>query len=296
MGGPSHNDPASTLLLSYAYEQVQAIMDWGRRARQDESDSVHGMRIATRRLSAALSTYRKLLDPGAVAHLRRELKWLAGALGPARDAQVMHTRLRRLLDEEPAELVIGPISLRVDEALEADFEAAQREVVSALGSDRYARLLDALATLLADPPLTPRASRPAHKTIPALVDKSRRRLRRAVEVTSGTEGPERDAALHEVRKCAKRLRYASEVATPIRPKRAVRLAHAAHDLQRILGDHHDSVVARDLLLGLGAEARRRGESDFTYGRLHALESDHAAESDARFLEAWKGFPTTSLSH
>ncbi len=164
----------------------------------------------------------------------------------------------------------------------------------ALEGDRFVRLIDALDGLLADPPLTPRAAKPAHKVLPRLLDKTGRRLHRAVEVATDTEGSERDTALHEVRKCAKRLRYAAEVATPIRPKRAVRLSEAAHDLQRILGAHHDSAVARDLLLRLAAEARRRGESDLTYGRLHALEEDAAAELDTMFLQAWVDPPKTAL--
>jgi CHAD domain-containing protein len=108
------------------------------------------------------------------------------------------------------------------------------------------------------------------------------------------EGAERDVALHEVRKCAKRLRYAAEAAAPIRPKRAAALTHAAHELQRILGDHHDGAVARDLLLELAADARRRGESDVTYLRLHASELRSAAESEAEFLQAWQDMPKMSL--
>jgi CHAD domain-containing protein len=294
MDDPSRKSPASILLMSYVDDQVQMIRQQEARVRQDEPDAVHKMRIAIRRLRATLATYRRLLDPDVVAHLREELKWLAGTSGPARDAQVMHERLAHLLAAQPAELVIGPVSQRVDDKLNADFAAGRHEALDALDSERHARLLDALDALVADPPLTPRASKPAHKTVPHLVAKAGKRLRHAVEVATTVEGAERDVALHEVRKCAKRLRYAAEVATPVRPKRAVKLTHAAHELQRTLGDHHDSAVARDLLLGLAAEAHRRGESDLTYGRLHALEQAQAAESETQFLQAWEDMPKTSL--
>lgn len=294
MDAPSRRSPASTLLLSYLDDQAQALRKQSRRVRHDESDSVHKMRIAIRRLRAVLATYRKLLDPEVAAHLRSELKWLAGASGRARDAEVLRERLIGLLDDQPADLVIGPVRQRIDDALDADLRAGQREAIAALHGDRYARLLDALYGLLADPPVTPRGSKPAHQALPRLHDKAGKRLHRAVEAATGTEGPDRDAALHEVRKCAKRLRYASEVVTPIQPDRAVRVVRAAHELQRILGAHHDSAVARELLLRLAAEAHRRGESDLTYGRLHALEEDTAAELDARFLDAWEDMPQTSL--
>ena len=51
------------------------------------------------------------------------------------------------------------------------------------------------------------------------------------------------------------------------------------------------VVARDLLRRLGIEAHTRGENGFGYGRLHALEQAVATDSEARFLRAWKDFPS-----
>jgi CHAD domain-containing protein len=294
MDDPSRRSPASVLLMSYLDDQVQMLRQQEARVRQDESDAVHKMRIAIRRLRAALATYRKLLDADVVAHLRGELKWLAGASGRARDAQVLHERLARLLDDQPADRIVGPVARRIDDELDADVRTGRHEVMDALDSERYRRLLDALDGLLTDPPLTLQASKPAHKALPSLVAKAGKRLDRAVEVAATVERSERDVALHEVRKCAKRLRYAAELATPIRPKRAVKLADAAHDLQRTLGDHHDSAVARELLLELAAEAHRRGESDLTYWRLHALEQARAAESEGEFLEAWEDMPKMTL--
>ncbi len=290
----SRTSPASALLLAYLDDQLQALTKQSRGVRRDEPDSVHKMRISIRRLRAVLRTYRQLLEPDVSAHLRSELQWLASTSGQARDAQVLHERLTHLLDDQPADLVVGPVRQRIDEELQGDFEAGRAALTFALESDRFVRLVDALDDVLADPPLTPQAAKPANKTLPRLLDKTGRRLHRAVEAATGTEGPERDTALHEVRKCAKQLRYAAEVAIPIRPKRAVRLSETAHDLQRILGAHHDSAVARDLLLRLAAEAHRRGESDLTYGRLHALEEDAAAELDARFARAWVDLPKIAL--
>lgn len=287
MGDPPRTSPASVLLMSYVDDQVHMLRQQGARVRDDEPDAVHKMRIAIRRLRAALATYRKLLDPDVVAHLRAELKWLAGTSGAARDAQVMRERFTRLLAAEP-------VAERIDDKLKAELAAGRHDVLGALDSERHARLLETLDALVADPPLTPRASEPAHETLPRLVAKAGNRLGHAVEVAAAVEGAERDVALHEVRKCAKRLRYAAEVATPIRPKRAAELTHAAHELQRALGEHHDSAVARDFLLRLAAEERQRGRSDIAYQRLCALEEARAAESETQFLDAWQDMPRTSL--
>ena len=174
---------------------------------------------------------------------------------------------------------------------------AHTKVLDALDGRRYFRLLDALESLLAAPPLAPRASKPARKVIPRLVQRDVKRLRTAVrEATRHPAGTGDHPALHEARKDGKRLRYAAEAATPVNPKNAGRLADAAHRVQKVLGDHQDSVVTRDLLRRLGAEAFVQGENGFSYGRLHALEQSIALESEARFHREWKKFPSGSLNN
>ena len=211
-------------------------------------------------MRSLLATYRKLLDDAeAVNSLRDELKWLAGVLGEARDAEVMHARLKDMVAEEPGELVMGPVIRRIDLELGADYQKAHTKVLDALDGRRYFRLLDALESLLAAPPLAPRASKPARKVIPRLVQRDVKRLRTAVrEATRHPAGTGDHPALHEARKDGKRLRYAAEAATPVNPKNAGRLADAAHRVQKVLGDHQDSVVTRDLLRRLGAGGLRPG--------------------------------------
>lgn len=288
---PGRKSPAATVLLAYVYDQVQVLTEQDQHGRHDTS-SVHKLRIPTRRLRSALTTYRNLLDAEVVSHLRGELKWLAGVLGKERDGQIMHQRLNHMIAGEPTELIPGPVSQRIDEQLGADLYAAQIKTREALGDDRYFRLLDALDALLADPPLTDLASDPAHRIIPDLIRKDWKRLRKAVNAAMRTPGGvAHETAMHDVRKSAKRLRYAAESAASVRGKRVVRLARSARRLQRILGDHQDSVVARGLLCRLGIEAHTRGENGFGYGRLHALEQTVATDSEARFLRAWKDFPS-----
>jgi CHAD domain-containing protein len=160
---------------------------------------------------------------------------------------------------------------------------------------RYFRLLDALEALFAAPPFAPLASKPAVKVIPRMVQRDVKRLRTAAqEARRHAAGTGDHPALHEARKDGKRLRYAAEAAAPVNPKQAARLADAAHGIQKVLGDHQDSVVTRELLRRLGAEAFTLGENGFSYGRLHALEQSAALEAEARFHREWKKFPAISL--
>lgn len=124
----------------------------------------------------------------------------------------------------------------------------------------------------------------------ARVAADRDRLKQAVEaVDDARDGAPADAALHEVRKSAKRLRYAAEAAASIHGKRARRLARAAEHIQQVLGDHQDSLVTRELLRDLGARAHVEGANGFSYGRLHAIEEQRGADSQAQFLLAWAQF-------
>ena len=293
---PKPQSPAADVMLAYLWEQVRELKAQDPLVRMDAPDAIHKMRVATRRMRSVLATYRKLLgDADSVKSLRDELKWLAGVLGEARDAEVMHARLKDMIAEEPGELVMGPVTRRVDAELGADYQKAHTKVLKALDRPRYFRLLDALESLQAAPPLAPLASKPARKVIPRLVKRDVKRLRTAVrEATRHPAGTGDHPALHEARKDGKRLRYAAEAATPIDPKNAGRLADAAHGVQKVLGDHQDSVVTRDLLRRLGAEAFIQGENGFSYGRLHALEQAVALASEARFHRQWKKFPAASL--
>jgi CHAD domain-containing protein len=90
-------------------------------------------------------------------------------------------------------------------------------------------------------------------------------------------GEDRDDAMHEVRKSARRARYASEVAAEAVGAPALRSARRAHRVQELLGVQHDAVTRQETLRRLAHQADLDGESTFTYGRLHALEQ-HAGQA------------------
>jgi CHAD domain-containing protein len=90
---------------------------------------------------------------------------------------------------------------------------------------------------------------------------------------------DRDSAIHEARKATKRARYAAGAAVPAlggAASRQAAQAAQARELQQLLGDHHDSVVARTVLLELAQQARAAGEDTFTYGLMHQRQACQAA--------------------
>ena len=100
--------------------------------------------------------------------------------------------------------------------------------------------------------------RKAGKALGKPVRRAARRLQRALAAVPAAE--DRDAAIHEARKTAKRARYAAEAAVPALGSTASRQAARAKELQQLLGDHHDSVVARAVLLDLACKARAAGKA------------------------------------
>jgi len=275
-------DAAGELVTSYLRTQVRALLAQDVRVRRDEEDSVHKARVATRRLRGALRTFRPLLEPDGVAGVGDELKWLAGELGQARDAEVVLVRLRALVREQPDELLLGPVAARVDERLLGDLLRGQETALAALRSPRYTDLLERLVALATAPPLTPAAAEQVRDVVPARVRSAWRALVRSLD---GLETLE-DEALHEARKKAKRARYAAEAAALVHGEEAEEFADRVAAVQEVLGEHQDGVVARGVLRDLGLAAHAAGENAWSYGWLAGREQARADAARSELPAVW----------
>ncbi len=271
----TRHSPAGQVVLAYLRDQVAAILHYDPLVRRDEPDAVHQMRVATRRARSALQAFGTIIDRETTRPLCAELKWLAAALGQARDTEVLQARLTADLAAVPPALVVGPVRARITADFTAQLTQARQTSLDTLDGQRYLRLLDNLDALLADPPLTPLAARQAGKALAKPVRRAARRLQRALDAVPGAQ--DRDTAIHEARKATKRARYAAEAAVPALGRTASRQAAQAKELQQLLGNHHDSVVARAVLLDLAGKARTAGEDTFTYGLMHQRQACQAAE-------------------
>ncbi|MFI8517018.1 CHAD domain-containing protein [Streptomyces sp. NPDC085481] len=293
-GGPAAQDSgesdgsAGAAVLAYVREQVEALVALDPAVRRDLPDSVHQMRVASRRLRSAFKTYRKVLDRAVTDPVGEELKWLAGELGHARDQEVLDERLRAGLDALPRELLLGPVRGRLRTWDAARSGGSRRRTLATLDSARHVALLDRLDALLADPPLLPAARKDAAKVLPKAVLRDYRRLADRVDHALALDpGEDRDHALHDARKAAKRARYAGDAAVPTLGKPAKRFAGRVKEVQSCLGDHQDSVVARAALRDLAIQAHAAGESAFTWGVLHGREHEAAAARERELPGIWE---------
>ena len=270
-------------VLTYLRDQGADLLLHDAHVRLGRDDSVHQMRSVIRRIRSVLHSYRRLFEAAPVKELERELKSLAKTLGRYRDAEVLHARLRKHLDELPSNLVLGPLQVELDQRMTVRADTAMGAVKNRLNSPRYFRLLDALEAFIDAPPVTPQGEATARNTTAKLVNKAAKRLgKRHDAAVAAAVGPQRDTAFHEVRKAAKKLRFAAAAVASVHGKRAVKLGDAAHTIQSILGDHQDSVVARAELLKLGS-APGVSSAAFTYGVLHGMERSAADATEEEYL-------------
>lgn len=284
---PAEPRTAGDHVLGYVRRQVEAIAALDPAVRRELPDSVHRMRVATRRLRSALRSHRRVLDREATAALGAELKWLAGELGADRDQEVLDARLRARLDALPITLAVGPVRARLRLRSAAGRSGSRRRTTAVLDSARYLDLLRALEALLAAPPLLPGAGAAPADELARAVRKDHKRLAGRVAHALGLlAGPDRDAALHSARKAAKRARYAAEAARPVLGKPAKKAVKRLKAVQSLLGDHQDGVVARAALRDLAVQADAAGEPSFTWGLLYGREEAAAGAVERELPAVW----------
>lgn len=273
---PTPDGPVSRVLLARLEQQRDQLVISSDATRRGVPHGLHDLRVSMRRIRTALSTFGPFVDRSVTDPLRDELRWAAHELGEARDREVVTDRIEHLLSREPARLVVGPVASRVDLAFASAREERLDVVKATLDSERYAALLVTLDEVVADLPLTTRASKPARKQATKRVEGDVKRVLERAAVAERTDDERRHVeALHEVRKAAKRLRYAAEASRAVTGSRVRGLRKTAKQLQEVLGDHHDTWVTREALQSLAVRADELGESSFTFGRLHALEQCRA---------------------
>jgi CHAD domain-containing protein len=161
------------------------------------TEALHQTRVALRQLRSAFSVFKPLLGAEAVRELCDGLRDLAGRLGPARELDVLLQRAR-------------PGLLR--DRLQTEREAAYDRVEEELGSDKARALMLTLVewvhsgSLLVNPDTEETRTLPVRTFAGRALSRFRRKVKEGGRNLRGAD----DAARHELRKDAKKLRYAAE--------------------------------------------------------------------------------------
>lgn len=213
----------------------------------DAPEYIHQLRVAMRRLRSAIRTFK----PANAEAISMEVKWLADALGDARDWDVL------LMDNLPV-LLDGFGDPSLAKALMATGRQRQAEgrrfARAALASPRATLLVLAIARWAAIPgelTLLPAygaaaantADAPAMKLSQFASQGIRRRHRRLLK-DSATLAELTPEARHQVRIDAKRLRYAVDFFSSLFSKtRVERYEKILGRMQDLLGETNDDVIA-----------------------------------------------------
>ena len=257
--------------------------------RGDDPDAVHDMRVASRRIRAAMSLFSDAL-PDDLAECRGELKWVASDLGAVRDLDVQLEQIRSWtedMDPEEADSLKSLLALIEDRR-----RAARARLVETLESDRYARLVASLRAAVALGPEDdglPAARTPITDFAPPVLERRYRRVRAMGKRLTRSSDP---TEFHALRIRAKRLRYGIEFVRGVYPKSSKRMVRRLVALQDLLGEHQDAQVAMGHLraladdpdLGLSARAL------LALGRVTERYERHAAELRRGFRPTFDRIP------
>ena len=231
-----------------------------------EIESLHQMRVATRRLRAMLRAAEPMLEPEWTRSLENELSWLGAFLGQARDLDVQiayfEEETTRLDARDRKPLAQFLAHLRTQRA------RVQELVLSELTSARYFDLVRRLQQAAGDPFVVETAV-----TLRALAGREFKKLRKAIRSLSSSP---KQAAIHTLRIKTKRARYAAELAMWAVGKPATRFIERAMTVQNLLGNYQDSFTAESYIRAFLRQSTgvRAG---FTAGRM--VERQHHRRED-----------------
>lgn len=267
----------------------------------DSADAVHKLRVACRRMRAAVRTFGPWLPDECRPVFKRLLRDTARAFGAVRDFEVLAADVGARLDRLPEHL--RKAGKRVARRLKSRSRVARQEARSRLRDpERLARIAQLQAFL--DRSDAGAGSPPAGEIAPALIFEAAeaafahgRRLgaRRAASDTGERPPADPVAALHELRILLKRLRYTAESFVETYGKDLVRFVERTKHLQEILGEFNDAAVAVARLRELVRSDRKLQRRELqAIGGLMTLQQLRATTAQARFDQVWAEFDSPDL--
>ncbi len=286
----SPDDAWSKLGANYLAEQMHALTAYEPYAYEGlHPEGVHQMRVATRRLRAALKAFGDVLPRNSARSLAAEAGWLCDVLGAVRDLDVHLEHLhgyRRDLPKDRRRSLDA-----YEQHLERNRQRARRCLTTALESNRFRRFQSSYLSLqeqaqAIDHELSPTIAEFAHLYVPkrlAAVRRDGRKIRKDSE-------PE---AYHRLRIRIKKLRYGLEI---LDGPYGAELAKASKSLRRLqsrLGDHQDACVAEDELAHYRDRHAQNSREKRTFDRLITGERNRAQKLRRRFRSDWERFETES---
>jgi inorganic triphosphatase YgiF len=266
------------------------VANWAAIREAEDPTAIHQMRVALRRMRAALAMFKRALPCSEFDLLREEAKQIASALGPARECDVF----RETAQSGPLAHPDQPVNCNtLLAAIEKRRIAAYADARSRLeGRDTTLFVLKVQSLLarrawrnaLSGPELaqlTTPATEFAQHTLDRLRNRALKRGKALAELS--------DEARHDLRIVLKNLRYGAEFYRGLfgRRRDVQTYLRTISVLQDLLGAHNDAVTAKQFISGLATG--HDGDAERALGFVLGWQARGISQADADLGAAWKAF-------
>jgi triphosphatase len=258
-----------------------------------DPEGVHQMRVSVRRLRTSLKVFRDHIDPARVSWMAEDLKWLGGALGPARDWDVYITEIL-------AQVAGYGVDAGALDALRSAAEEKRRQAYDAvretLRSERYAKLTFHLTAFVTAEGWLAMPLDPDDPLLKPLGESARGILsgpyRKLVKQAKGLAGQDMEAR-HEVRIRLKKLRYTVDFLRGVFPGNETRkYIKSLQTLQDQFGHLNDVAQALRLTAALTAPDKDGLTDDaliLAGGLVKGWYAHALHETEKKLIGDWKAF-------
>lgn len=235
-------------------------------------EHIHRMRVASRRLRAALPLFASCFPEKRYQRWMQEIQKITRALGDARDTDVQIAFITRLIKKREAGLqnknpeIGSPLWLKSDVEmililqLQKKRSKLQTAVVSDLEKLETSGIIDEMRTFFHSQTKGVKRTRnksPPYGIPPMAAARISRRLNSLLSYEQWVHNPAAVAEHHAMRIAAKKLRYTVEVYAPLYRFGLKKYLFRIKKIQAILGDLHDCDVWIDIVMVMLMKERSR---------------------------------------
>ena len=247
-------------------------------------EGVHEMRVATRRVRAALQVFSNVLPRAESNRLGDEIRWLGRILGRVRDLDVHLVDLARYKEQLRRKDAVGLAAYQ--RRLQANRRLAHANLIRALTGDRYRALPEKFRGLREARISLPESQQTIEENARLIVKPQLRAIRKLGRKITRSSPPD---ALHRLRIEIKRLRYQLEYLAEPYGKPLVAATLKLRRLQQTLGDHQDACVASERLKVYRARHKLKPGERRTIEKMLTLEGSNVRKHRKQFSKDWRKF-------
>ena len=274
---------AAETAIAYAFDALRRQQPG---AAAGEVEAVHQLRVATRRLRAAIQLFASVLHGTQTRIYNRDLPWVASAAGAVRNCDVMQQLIRDRspkLDPKLAD-ALGPVF----EALGDRRHDELRKLDEVLESKRYAGLI----ARLQKPAL--RKVSPGRRLGPAAANLLKPIVRSVIRAGTKFDDGSAPEVVHRLRVRVKRVRYVLELLAALGGKRGKKARRRLAELQDGLGSFNDVVLATQWLVAYGAAPGAPPQSVLAAGAMVQSLRARERKLGRRCVQMWRKLEGSGL--